>query len=76
MTDNKNITVIGGGPGGYVAAARAAQLGARVVLIEKASPGGTRLNRGCIPTKALLQSTHVLTIELESSERLSKYYVE
>ena len=48
------ITVIGGGPGGYVAAIRAAQLGAQVNLIEMDSLGGTCLNVGCIPTKALL----------------------
>lgn len=48
------IIIIGGGPGGYVAAIRAAQLGARVILIEKDTIGGTCLNRGCIPTKALL----------------------
>ena len=50
----KKIVVIGGGPGGYVAAIRAAQLGAKVTLIEKDKIGGTCLNRGCIPTKALL----------------------
>lgn len=49
-----HIAVIGGGPGGYVAALRAAQLGARVTLIEKEHLGGTCLNVGCIPTKALL----------------------
>lgn len=48
------ITVIGGGPGGYVAAIRAAQLGAQVDLVEMDSLGGTCLNVGCIPTKALL----------------------
>ncbi len=48
--------VIGGGPAGYVAAIRAAQLGARVVLFEKDTVGGTCLNRGCIPTKALLKT--------------------
>lgn len=57
----KNITIIGGGPGGYVAAIRAAQLGAQVTLIEKDILGGTCLNRGCIPTKALLQSADILT---------------
>ncbi|MDR1650344.1 MAG: FAD-dependent oxidoreductase, partial [Synergistaceae bacterium] len=46
------IAVIGGGPGGYVAAVRAAQLGADVTLIERGSLGGTCLNAGCIPTKA------------------------
>jgi len=50
------IIVIGGGPGGYVAAIRAAQLGADVVLIERHSLGGTCLNVGCIPTKALLHA--------------------
>jgi dihydrolipoamide dehydrogenase len=51
-----NVVVIGGGPGGYPAAIRAAQLGAKVTIIEKDQFGGTCLNRGCIPTKALLQS--------------------
>jgi len=51
-----HVVVIGGGPGGYPAAIRAAQLGAKVTIIEKAEFGGTCLNRGCIPTKALLQS--------------------
>ncbi|CAK7005252.1 MAG: Dihydrolipoyl dehydrogenase [Desulfovibrio sp.] len=50
------IAVIGGGPGGYVAAIRAAQLGADVTLIEKEHIGGTCLNVGCIPTKALLHT--------------------
>jgi len=50
------ILVIGGGPGGYVAAIHAAQLGAKTALVEKAELGGTCLNRGCIPTKALLAS--------------------
>ena len=50
------VAVIGGGPGGYVAAIRAAQLGARVVIIEKDKLGGVCLNRGCIPTKTLLKS--------------------
>ena len=48
------MTVIGGGPGGYVAAIRAAQLGASVLLVEKDQLGGTCTNRGCIPTKAML----------------------
>ncbi|MDD3458196.1 MAG: dihydrolipoyl dehydrogenase [Weeksellaceae bacterium] len=53
------IAVIGSGPGGYVAAIRAAQLGKKVAIIEKAELGGICLNWGCIPTKALLKSAHV-----------------
>lgn len=52
-----DVLVIGGGPGGYVAAIRAAQLGAKTALVEKAELGGTCLNRGCIPTKSLLAAT-------------------
>ena len=55
-----DVVVIGGGPGGYVAAIRAAQLGGRVALVEKKELGGTCLNRGCIPTKALARSAQVL----------------
>jgi dihydrolipoamide dehydrogenase len=55
-----DITVIGGGPGGYVAALRAAQKGARTVIIEKDKLGGTCLNVGCIPTKSLLASTGIV----------------
>lgn len=51
---SKKIVIIGSGPGGYVAAIRAAQLGAEVHLVEKESLGGTCLNVGCIPTKAIL----------------------
>jgi dihydrolipoamide dehydrogenase len=54
-----HVAVIGGGPGGYVAALRAAQLGLNVVLVEKDSMGGTCLNRGCIPTKALVKSAEL-----------------
>ena len=58
MSDNKfDIAVLGGGPGGYVAAIRAAQLGAKVALIEKEKVGGTCLNKGCIPTKAIIACT-------------------
>jgi len=53
----KSIVVIGGGPGGYVAAIQAACLGASVILIEKDKLGGTCINRGCIPTKALIESS-------------------
>ena len=55
---NMKVVVIGGGPGGYPAAIRAAQMGAQVTLIENRDLGGTCLNRGCIPTKALLHSAN------------------
>lgn len=54
-----DIVILGGGPGGYVAAIQGAQLGAKVVLIEKENLGGTCLNRGCIPTKTLVRSSEV-----------------
>jgi dihydrolipoamide dehydrogenase len=54
-----NLTVIGAGPGGYMAAIKAAQLGLKVALIEKDHVGGTCLNRGCISTKALLYSANL-----------------
>lgn len=54
-----DIIVIGSGPGGYVAAIRAAQLGKKVALVERAEAGGVCLNWGCIPTKALLKSAQV-----------------
>lgn len=55
-----NIAVLGAGPGGYVAAIRAAQLGAKVTVIEDQEVGGTCLNRGCIPTKTIIASTEML----------------
>jgi dihydrolipoamide dehydrogenase len=54
------IAVMGGGPGGYVAALKAAQLGAQVTVIEQAEVGGTCLNWGCIPTKTLIASAEIL----------------
>lgn len=56
----KKVIVIGGGPGGYVAAIRLAQLGAKPILVEKDEIGGTCLNRGCIPTKSLLHDAKLL----------------
>ena len=56
---NFDICVIGGGPGGYVAAIRAAQLGLNVALVEANHLGGICLNWGCIPTKALLRSSEI-----------------
>src|SRR6266478_2694797 len=54
-----DVVVIGSGPGGYVAAIRAAQLGFKTAIIEKESLGGICLNWGCIPAKALLKSAQV-----------------
>ncbi len=59
MSKHYNVAVLGGGPGGYVAALRAAQLGASVAIIEKEHLGGTCLNYGCIPSKALLASAEL-----------------
>jgi dihydrolipoamide dehydrogenase len=55
----KDLVVIGGGPGGYVAAIRAAQLGKKVALVDKGSLGGVCLNWGCIPSKALIHVAHL-----------------
>lgn len=63
-----DVAVIGGGPGGYTAAIRAAQLGAKVCLIEKHRIGGTCLNYGCIPTKALLSSVAALSLVRRAEE--------
>jgi len=62
MARSFDVVVVGGGPGGYVAALRAAQLGANTAIIEKDRLGGTCLVRGCIPTKALLQSSELYTL--------------
>jgi len=65
----RDVVVIGGGPAGYVAAIRAAQLGGKVTLIEKDALGGTCLNRGCVPSKALLHS-----VELYQSIKNAEQY--
>lgn len=67
-TMEARVVVVGGGPGGYVCAIRAAQLGSGVVLVEKDQLGGTCLNRGCIPTKALLACAEALETIREASE--------
>ncbi|MHA1292393.1 MAG: dihydrolipoyl dehydrogenase [Promethearchaeota archaeon] len=69
MSDQQyDIAVIGAGPGGYHAAIRAAQYGAKVALIEKKNLGGTCLNWGCIPTKALYASAHLIEKIKEANE--------
>ncbi|MCX7344066.1 MAG: dihydrolipoyl dehydrogenase [Proteobacteria bacterium] len=65
---NFDVVVIGAGPGGYVAAIRASQLGKKVAVIEKEHLGGVCLNWGCIPTKALLRSAEVLHLINHASE--------
>lgn len=67
MTEQYDIAIIGAGPGGYVAAIRAAQLGAKVALIERDRIGGVCLNWGCIPTKAMASSVEML-LEIERAE--------
>ena len=61
-----DLVVIGAGPGGYVAALRAAQLGAKAAVVERDKLGGCCLNRGCIPTKALVRSAEVFTTTQEA----------
>ena len=68
MAENRyDLIVIGGGPGGYVAAIRAAQLGMTTAVMEKEHLGGTCLNEGCIPTKTLFQSAEVANTVRESA---------
>ena len=64
-----DLIIIGGGPGGYVAALRAAQLGQKVVLVEKEELGGVCMNWGCIPTKFLLHQTALVSL-IEQNEYL------
>ncbi len=60
MSENYDLIVLGSGPGGYVAAIRAAQLGLKVAIVERETLGGICLNWGCIPTKALLRSAEIM----------------
>jgi dihydrolipoamide dehydrogenase len=68
MAEAFDVAVIGAGPGGYVAAIRAAQLGLRTAVIERDQLGGICLNWGCIPTKALLRTAEVLTLFRHAGE--------
>ena len=63
-----DIIVIGAGPGGYVAAIRAAQLGMKCAVVERESLGGICLNWGCIPTKALLKSAESYSTAMKGAE--------
>src|SRR5512140_941748 len=63
-----DVTVIGGGPGGYVAAIRAAQLGLKTAIVEKEHLGGVCLNWGCIPSKALLRNAEIANLLTRGKE--------
>ena len=69
MADKFDVAVIGGGPAGYVAAIRAAQLGGKVVLFERDNVGGTCLNRGCVPTKTFLKTGEAIASFKKAPER-------
>ena len=60
MSDQYDVIVLGSGPGGYVSAIRAAQLGLKTAIVERENLGGICLNWGCIPTKALLRSAEIM----------------
>ena len=68
MSNKFDVVVLGAGPGGYVAAIRAAQLGKKVAIIEKEKLGGVCLNKGCIPSKSLLDSSQEY---IEAQNKLS-----
>jgi dihydrolipoamide dehydrogenase len=68
VDDQLDLLVIGAGPGGYVAAIRAAQLGMRAAIVERDAVGGVCLNRGCIPTKAMLRSADLFTTMQHSGD--------
>lgn len=63
-----DLIIVGSGPGGYVAAIRASQLGLKTAVVEKENLGGVCLNWGCIPTKALLRSAEVLHLARTASD--------
>ena len=79
MNKKYDIIILGGGPGGYVAAVRAAQLGKKVAIVEKEQLGGICLNWGCIPTKSLLKSAEMIDSIKNADQygiKISSYKIE
>ena len=77
MAQEFDVIVIGGGPGGYVAAIRASQLGMSTAIVEKDKLGGVCLNWGCIPSKALLKSAEVMNLVKRGDEfgiKIEKFF--
>src|SRR5574338_1730450 len=74
MANKYQIAVIGGGPGGYVAAIRAAQLGFKTIVVEKDNLGGICLNWGCIPTKALLKNAEYAWLARKEGEEWGLHF--
>lgn len=68
MSDHYDLVILGAGPGGYVAAIRAAQLGMRVAIVEREKVGGVCLHKGCIPSKILLRSAEVFTTVAQAQD--------
>src|SRR6478609_1343453 len=68
MADSFDVIVIGGGPGGYVAAIRAAQLGKKTAVVERDKAGGRCLNYACIPAKTILRTAEIYTEAREGAE--------
>ena len=68
MSDKFDVIVVGGGPGGYVAAIKAAKEGMQVALVENVRVGGTCLNRGCIPAKAMIHASSLYR-EMKEAEK-------
>ncbi|MEA5003116.1 MAG: dihydrolipoyl dehydrogenase [Christensenella sp.] len=66
---NYDVVVLGGGPAGYIAAIKAARLGAKTAVVEKSALGGTCLNRGCIPTKTYLKTAEIIHETMEAKKR-------
>ena len=79
MNNSYDITILGGGPGGYVAAIRASQLGLNTAIIDQDPLGGVCLNWGCIPTKSLLKSAEMINSVKNAEQygiKISSYKIE